>query len=332
MAVLVPIAFFAAVFGILLASFPARNVDIWRHLADGRALIREGTVSPTWAYDLAAYGIYSVAGGGVLAAIKALLCGIISVLVLRLARVEWGWQITLAATGLAVLAMGSRLLLQPATIAVLLLAILLRLLDRERFEASTHARVWPGWRLVTLFVLWANTAGWLVVGLGVVAPWLGQLRDSKSSGGFTRALGRRSLSMGILVAAACLSPSHINALRLPPEVRAGAAALREGFTEQAVNSPFDPAYLSVFKESPAALAYYPLLGLGLLSFLLNRKQWRWARFLPWFALALVSGLQARAIPFFAVLAGPVLAWNLQEVFARGGSLGPALAHAFATRL
>src|SRR5262249_49592596 len=27
-------------------------------------------------------------------------------------------------------------------------------------------------------------------------------------------------------------------------------------------------------------------------------------------------LQARAVPFFAVLAGPVLAWNLQEFFAR----------------
>jgi hypothetical protein len=54
---------------------------------------------------------------------------------------------------------------------------------------------------------------------------------------------------------------------------------------------------------------------GLFSFLVNRSRWSWQRALPWFALLVLSALQARLVPFFAVLAGPIAAWNLQEAFA-----------------
>ena len=40
--------------------------------------------------------------------------------------------------------------------------------------------------------------------------------------------------------------------------------------------------------------------------------WRWRWFLPWVALAVLSTFDAKSIPFFAVLGGPVLAWNLVE--------------------
>jgi tetratricopeptide (TPR) repeat protein len=321
---LVPVVLFIALFGVILASFPARNVDVWRHFADGRDSIRRATFTSTWLYDLVTYGVFTVAGGTALAALKAATCGVIALLLLRLARLDRGWQIALAATGLAVLAMGSRLLLQPATVAVLLLAILLGILRGREKDGPATEGVWPDWRLVLLLAVWANVAGWLVIGLGVVVlTWIGELLDGPRPGGFVRALGCRAASIAILIVAACLSPSHINALRVPAEVRAGVTALRSGFTDQAVNSPFDPAYLSDFQTSPAALAYYPLLALGLFSFLLNRKEWRWSRFLPWFALAVVSGLQARAVPFFAVLAGPILAWNLQEAYAPDGASRPA---------
>ncbi|MFO0845797.1 MAG: hypothetical protein U0797_26010 [Gemmataceae bacterium] len=55
-----------------------------------------------------------------------------------------------------------------------------------------------------------------------------------------------------------------------------------------------------------------------MSFLLARPQSRWQRLLPWLGLAALSAWQARAAPFFAVIAGPVLAWNLEEFFARRG--------------
>src|SRR5262245_27528984 len=64
-------AVFVGLFCLLLASFPARNIDVWKHLADGRNLVRGvGDFSPTWLYDLAAYALYSVAGGSALAAVK----------------------------------------------------------------------------------------------------------------------------------------------------------------------------------------------------------------------------------------------------------------------
>src|SRR5262245_43858531 len=64
-----------AVFGILLTSFPARNVDVWKHLAGGRDLLHGASAfGPTWLYDSVAYAIFSVGGGSGLVAVKALLC------------------------------------------------------------------------------------------------------------------------------------------------------------------------------------------------------------------------------------------------------------------
>src|SRR5439155_23384206 len=105
--------------------------------------------------------------------------------------------------------------------------------------------------------------------------------------------------------ACLLSPSFLSAFSLPPELGwLGPARL--------LTSPFQTAYWTSLGRTPAGFAYYPLLGLGLVSFLANHAHWRWQRFLPWLGLAVLSAFQARAVPFFAVLGGPVLAWNLQE--------------------
>jgi tetratricopeptide (TPR) repeat protein len=315
---------FIGLFGVLLASFPARNLDLWKHLADARTLAR-GTVelSPSWLYDLATYLVFSVGGGTALVAAKALVCGLIAVLVFAISCSRGGWQTPLAVTTLAALAMGSRLLLQPATVSVLFLALAVWLLIREETPSPVTGAVWPGWRLVALFVIWANVDAWFVLGLAVVAlVWLGQLLDAPPAEGFRHGLRRWVGAVAILVAATCLSPSHVNGLRLPPELRSAAGVLREGETSAAfaVNSPFQAAFLSKFRDSVAVSCYYPLLALSLVSFLLNRNGWRWAWFLPWLGLAVVTGLQVRTVPFFAVVAGPVLAWNVQEVFTRRGTL------------
>src|SRR5262245_4106860 len=97
---------FIGLFGLLLASFPARNPDFWQHLASGRDLVRGLAVGPTWLYDLVAYAVYSAGGGATLVAVKAIICGTVAVLLLLLARADRGWRVALCATGLAVLAMG----------------------------------------------------------------------------------------------------------------------------------------------------------------------------------------------------------------------------------
>ena len=80
---------FVALFGVLLASFPARNSDIWRHLADGREFVsRPSQFGPTWLFDLTTYAVVSAFGGAALVAVKALLCGAIAILVLQMSRAE----------------------------------------------------------------------------------------------------------------------------------------------------------------------------------------------------------------------------------------------------
>lgn len=309
-----PAVAFVGLFGVLLTSFPARNADLWEHLVAGRDLLHSG-FGPTWVFDLALYLGDSVAGGVGLVGLKAVLAGAMAVLLLRLSAVS-GWRVPLAVTGLTTLVAASRLLLQPETASVFLLAGTMWLLHRDRRPTSSCG-VWPGWPLVLLFAVWCNVDARFVIGLVVVAlTWLGRVLDDRGQTGFAGPITRWAGMVGILVAASCLSPSHVLGLRVPDEIVSAVKALRAsdgGVT--VVNSPFDADYVRLFWESSAALAYYPLLVLGALSFLLNRRGWRWGWVLPWVALAVVSGLQVRTAPLFAVVAGPITAWNLQAYFA-----------------
>jgi tetratricopeptide (TPR) repeat protein len=309
-------ALFVAAFAFLVASFPARNADVWGHLAAGRDLVgadagttwaADPNAGPGWLYNLGAYLVYSVAGGTGLVLVKAAMVAATAVVLLRLSRSGPGWVVPVFCTGLAVLAMGTRLLLQPATVSLLFLALTLWLLWRKD-DPADRPPVVP-WVLAGLFLVWANTDRWFVVGLGLVAlTWLGQTLDRPGPGRLAAA-GRRAGGLAVLAAACLVNPAHVFAFRLAFTPPPGSAA-------RPVTSPFDPAYLAGVTESPAAMAYFPLLGLGLLSFLLALPRWRWGRVLPWAGLAALSVVQVRTVPYFAAVAGPVLAWNLTDFFAR----------------
>jgi tetratricopeptide (TPR) repeat protein len=310
------VVLFVAAFALLLASFPARNSNLWGHLAVGRDLAQgrfpDPRVHPPWLYDLLSYGLYARLGGPGLGFLKSLLVVGLGLLLLRLSWTRSGWWLPAVCTALALLAMSTRLLLQPATVSYLLLALTLWFLrDQEETAAQRPPPVLPPWPLLVLFVVWVNLDRWFLLGLGTVAlVWLGQSLDGR---GF---LLRRALSFALVAGVCLLNPSHVHAFALPPELGwfdpPGALPL----TGARVTSPFAAAYFAHVAVSPAGLAYFPLLGLGLLSFLVDLPRWHWQRFLPWLALASLSALSVRAIPFFAVLAGPVLAWNLQELFSR----------------
>src|SRR5437016_5026414 len=62
---------FVTVFALLLASFPARNSDLWKHLAAGRELVgapqelitavqhpADHLDKTSWLYDVACYSLY----------------------------------------------------------------------------------------------------------------------------------------------------------------------------------------------------------------------------------------------------------------------------------
>src|SRR5262249_32137562 len=120
--------FFVALLAFLLASFPARNSDLWMHLAVGRDLVegpdpfttaaQGGTnprVQPPWLYDLLCSALYSAVGGFGLVLFKALLVVVLALVMLRLSQTGPRLGIATACPVLALLTMGPRLLLQPMT-------------------------------------------------------------------------------------------------------------------------------------------------------------------------------------------------------------------------
>ncbi len=313
----------------LLASFPARNSDVWLHLARGRLLAHgqiPATTDPdlafdlwgnqTWIYDLCCYGCYAVLGGPGLVLAKALLAAGIALLLVWQSRSTSGWYLPAICTGLAILTMGKYLALLPATVSYFFFALALAFL---RPKSSTEDEVAPplvSWRLVLLFLVWANVDRWFLLGLGVVAlVWLGEILDVSFAAGassqrWQTLLLRRGVSLAALVAVCLLNPSFLDAFVLVDDLRG------LGVSAAQTVSPFESAYFTTVGWNPASLAYFFLLGLSLISFLAALPQLRWRRLLPWLGLALLSALQLRTIPFFAIVAGPVLAWNLRDALAR----------------
>lgn len=329
-----PLVLFGLLFAFLLASFPVRSSDILLHLASGRNLLA-GTaaadsigplnldfrIQQFLLYDLLVYGFHAAFGGFGLVLAKAILVAGIAWMMIRMSRLDTDSWLPVVCTTLAMLAMGIRMLLQPALVSCFLLTLALFLIrDREQSPVKNKSAVLPPWPLVILFAVWANIDSWFVVGLAVVAIfWLGQILDHPGTfGERIKQLAMRTGWVAVLAGACLVNPSHIHAYSAPAELGGAvqsAASLMAMATKQ-ITSPFQRPYLATIARTPAGMAYYPLLGLGLLSFALNFRHLRWQRLLPWLALAALSAWQARAIPFFAVWGGPVLAWNLQEILAR----------------
>jgi tetratricopeptide (TPR) repeat protein len=314
----------------LLASFPASNSELWLHLAHGRLLAHGEYIFATdpgnpasvpvhdgWLYDLLCYGLYSVLGGPGLVVVKGLLVVGLAWVLLRLsstgptlpARTGARIWISTFCTTLALVVMSARLSLQPATVSYLFLALTLWFI----FDPTRRAPRLLSWPMVVLFVAWVNMDRWFVLGLLTVAlVGLGQILDfaglakTSTQPRYRYLIPRVSsiLSSLVVLGLVCLlNPLHIHAFTLPSEL---------GWL------PYWN-YLADLGRSVAGVAYIPLVLLTLFSFVLRflcgSARWEWQRFLPWLGLAFWSALQAKVIPFFAVVSGPVLAWNLQEAAA-----------------
>jgi tetratricopeptide (TPR) repeat protein len=199
--------------------------------------------------------------------------------------------------------------LQPTTLSYFFLALAMWFL-RPAGGAALPAAPLFRWPLLVLFAVWANMDGWFVLGLALVAVVaLGRILDQQASAVRLVMLLRSVGSLVLLTAVCLLNPSHVYAFTL---LFLPSSLIPHPFS---VASPFQKTHLANLMLTPAGLAYYPLLGLGVVSFVLNLPRWHWQRFLPWCGLAALSILQVRTIPFFAVAAGPIAAWNLHDFFA-----------------
>src|SRR5262249_19490968 len=232
---------FVAALAFLLGSFPARNSDVWMHLAAGRQLARgpeffssvphfaENPPHATWLYDLTSYAIYSAVGGPGLVIVKALVVVTLALVLLRLSAAGASIWIATCCTVLALLTISRRVPLQPVTVSYLFAALAFwlirpgRMADSGQRNDASGARRFADllrgrWPLLVLFLVWANLDRWVLIGVGIVGlTWLGRILDEPASARGALA-GRLFLSF-VLVSAVCLcSPSLLGAFTAPADL------------------------------------------------------------------------------------------------------------------
>jgi hypothetical protein len=322
--------------------FPARNSDLLLHRAVGRdvshgtfdfhsdpySYTTEGAtwVDHSWLFGVFAYGMTHLGDWGTTALIvlKSLLLAALAELMLRVAR-RPGQTIWVPAlcVGLAVLALSARTLLQPVCLSYLFLGLTLYLLEFPRRRAATSGAgttlpLWNvRWLIVPLCALWVNLDAWFVLGPALAGLYLvGELLEgAKAPRGSVGNLGA-VLAASVL---ACLaSPYHVYAFTLPDQLGLSPAArelekliaptLIGPWQGDYLNSPSTPAVY----RSVAGLCYYPLVFISLASFVRLPGSWRNWRGPVWLGFFLLSSWHARAIPFFAIVAGPIMSLNFLD--------------------
>lgn len=325
------------------ASFPARNSDLWFHLAAGRLLAQrqlpfgadpfsytsEGYwVNHAWLFDLGAYGLYGLDEGACLVAVKALCFTALVALLLRVRRCPAAVWLPPVCTALVVLCASPRLLVQPALASYCLFGLTFWLLWRRHAAAPGEAPP-PGWPLFVVFVLWVNVDEWFLLGPVLVALFcLGE-----------RVGGRAPTPYWLVPAtlAVCLlNPHGWRAFALPAELSpiTWSSGLREDIRFRAAfDSPWQSAYVrAALALDPAALAYFGLTALAAASFLFHREALRSWRAVVWLTFGALAAWQARTIPFYAVVAGPIAALNWQDWAAARRPSTPGWAVRLAARL
>ena len=331
------------VFAFFSASFAVRNSDFWLHLASGR-LLAEGRfpfgadpfafttenhywANHAWLFDWPLYLIYFRLGepfAGVIVVLKALLVSILALVLLMIRRPGSGLGWPAACALLAVLAMSPRLLLHSTSLSYFLLALTLWLLWRPLEQVASFPRQLRHYApLLLLFGLWVNVDGWFLLGpLTAGLFWLGDgIAPRRAAGGTAVPQDKTWRTPGWVwlagLAVCLINPYHIHAFTLPVELMPLPQVLRPDVRFASLHvtpwqmslyyRPFSGVHL-------AGSAYLVLLIVGALSFLLNLRSLTGWRLLVWLTFAGMSAWLARTIPFFAVVAAPITALNLQDAF------------------
>jgi hypothetical protein len=357
------------VFGFLIASFAVKNSDFWQHLATGRLIAHGDTatlfgkdpfsytgegriwVNHAWLFDVVIYLLYSALGGPGLVVAKALLVAGIAALLMTIRPAGQGLWFAVMLTGLALLAMAPRLLLQPTLASYFFLTLTLFLL----FKRSGSKRL-PLYIGIT-FALWANCDAWFILGPITFALYLiGELlqphaanvepgaehrtRNAELPDGTALPVSHPSsvrrnlaLALGVGVIACMIHPMHVRVWQLPPEL--GLSAGSEQLTlDPDIRQSFFRLGFDTLDFSGARGVGNPLNAVGLVLLaglsglgLLANRWLRWSHVLLWVGYVALAVWLGREIPFFAIAAAATGAWNLGAVAARlvEGPLEPGTA-------
>jgi tetratricopeptide (TPR) repeat protein len=306
----------------------------------------EGTwVNHSWLSDLILYNIFRLATGAdpmnpdlsvvgpLLIVLKAILIVLLAWIMMRIRRSGQSLWIAAIFTAISIIVLSRWLFLQPKIISFLFLGLTLYLLQRPEPERGIKTS-WlsrPIIAIPLLFMLWVNLDEWFVLGpLTVLLFWLGELMQqflfpirTGSDASLPGRLGRGGLLLVVSVGACLVNPYFYHAFQIPSELwirlTDSPLLLDEDMALRYARTPFSSEVLrSAFTTNPstADIGYYVLAALGLVSFILNWADWRGWRTLVWLGFLMISAYQERTISFFAVVAGPVAALNLQDFAAR----------------
>ncbi len=318
----------------LLASFAARNSDLWVHLAAGQRLLRGeywpgsdpfsyAAAERVWVqhsllFDVAAYLLYMVSPP-LLVATKAAVVAAAFALILSLRRrghAAWPWVMVGA---VAALAAAPQLLLRPYVLSLLFAAVSLRLLLTEQ-PRRRHAVA-----LIAVFWLWALSDQWffvgpLMAGLLVIGEGLQRLgkeaAEEEAAALPSPPLRYVAAVFGLGIVACTLTPFHVRIWELPVELT-GVTADDPRLRQLSVG-PLDRLYYTTeaYGRNLNGLAYAALLVGGGVALGFGVGSLRLGQVALWLGLAILSLWSVQAIPFLALVATPVIAAQLNQISGR----------------
>ncbi|RMG35744.1 MAG: hypothetical protein D6725_11925, partial [Planctomycetota bacterium] len=328
---------------LLLGASQIDHPAVLRHVKTGQYQWSHGVLPPrsdpfsltaegrpwanlTWAYDLVVGAVGSVASGpALLVAAKALLISVAFYWLAHIGVPELPTWWNSICVGFALLAAFPLFTGLPETLTVLYLAYLLWCLERWRFLGEDRAL----WKLVPLFLLWANTdPHWYVGGAVLVAYAVGFGLATRRGGSMVQASENAGASpsralwtcTGLALAVTLVHPfgwrSWTNvvdryATQLP--------ALRRYLgADELWSRLLWPLYDGVHWTTPSAavLAGCVAVAAALVASLLNRRELCWARTAAWLAPSALAIFCARELAAAAVVAAVYAGINGQQWYRR----------------
>jgi hypothetical protein len=216
--------------------------------------------------------------------------------------------------------------LQPAFFSYLFLGLTICLMERGTSSEESKERLLPPrfqLAVLLLFAVWANVDVWFWLGpLLVALIWFGDWLQRKQH---SPRLPLWLAPAGLLVC--LLNPYGLKVFALPPELSPVLAST--GISE---DIRFRPGLLSPWQVGVhvwpietinlAEWAYFVLLGLSVISFLMESEHLRGGRVTAWIVFAFLGAWSVRTVPFFAIVAAPITALNLQDWLRRRTSGAP----------
>ena len=316
---------------ILLFAFAAAltlqqigSFDYWWHLRTGQLMIETGSVphadtytytapgSPWidihWLFQLGLYGLYSAGGHTGVVIGKFVLAAVVLALLAPLGYQRNRPFVSISALAFLLVISCTRYMPRPELVSFVLLAALLRILDR--FDRTNDAWIYA---IIPLQLLWVNVHGLFALGIAICGMYfIGEL--GRSPVGFGGAVRRSRLRrLGTVTALATLicvaNPNGIEGTLYPlQQLEMVSLSGSRGFFGLN-NMELQPA-IEALAPLPLAL-FLGFVALCVLSWILNCKELRVRDALVLVAFIYLAFGAIRNVPLLAIAATPILVrnWN-----------------------